>query len=87
MQNAGILRNERDLNATVDKLETLDLNCYWNSIEAFEFQNMLDVAKLIADAAIVRTESRGAHYREDFPERDDTQWKQHIVVGRSAPRI
>ncbi|MCZ6677181.1 MAG: L-aspartate oxidase [Candidatus Poribacteria bacterium] len=86
-QNAGILRNERDLNATVDKLETLDLNCYWNSIEAFEFQNMLNVAKLIADAAIVRTESRGAHYREDFPERDDTQWKQHIVVRRSAPRL
>ena len=84
-QNAGIFRHGGDLEATATRLAVLDLNCYWQGIEGFEFQNMLDTAKLITEAATARTESRGAHYREDVPERDDTNWQKHIVICRDKP--
>ena len=60
----------------------MDQERSWKDIEEFEFQNMLDVAKLITEAASIRTESRGAHYREDYPERDDVHWNKHIVLCR-----
>jgi len=45
---------------------------------AFEHRNLLDVAEVITQAATMRTESRGAHYRSDFPERDDDAWMTNI---------
>ena len=47
--------------------------------------NLLTVAPLIARAALRREESRGAHFREDFPERDDLHWKVHVVDQRDQP--
>ncbi|PYR24709.1 MAG: L-aspartate oxidase [Acidobacteria bacterium] len=44
--------------------------------------NLITVASLIARAALRREESRGAHFREDFPERDDLHWKVHVVDQR-----
>jgi succinate dehydrogenase/fumarate reductase flavoprotein subunit len=41
--------------------------------------NLLTVALLIARAALRREESRGGHFREDFPERDDLHWRVHLV--------
>ena len=83
-QQVGLFRSGEDLEVVFDELKALNLNCYWDSVEAFEFQNMCDVAALIAEAAVLRTESRGTHYREDFPEQDDVKWKQHIVLQRGA---
>jgi L-aspartate oxidase len=40
------------------------------------------VARLIARAALRREESRGGHFRADFPQRDDLHWKIHLVDGR-----
>jgi succinate dehydrogenase/fumarate reductase flavoprotein subunit len=44
--------------------------------------NMLTVARLIARAALRREESRGGHFRADFPSRDDLHWKVHLVDVR-----
>ncbi len=50
----------------------------------FEVQNMLTVAKVIARAARLRRESRGAHQRLDFPETDDEHWRRHLAVTIDA---
>jgi succinate dehydrogenase/fumarate reductase flavoprotein subunit len=49
---------------------------------AFEHRNLLDVAEVITEAASMRTESRGSHFRSDYPERDDNQWLTNIFVTR-----
>ena len=51
-------------------------------ILAIETMNMLDVALVIAKSAIARTESRGAHYRFDYPKRDDVNWLKHTLAVR-----
>ena len=45
----------------------------------WRLRNLLTVARLIAGAALRREESRGGHYRADFPRRDDLHWKVHLV--------
>ncbi|KOP65712.1 aspartate oxidase [Bacillus sp. FJAT-18019] len=50
--------------------------------EEYEFANMLTASLLVVQGALSREESRGAHYREDFPERDDRIWQKHIVHTR-----
>ena len=50
--------------------------------EEYEFANLLTCAMLTMQAALMREESRGAHFRIDFPERDDLVWRKHIVFNR-----
>ncbi len=52
------------------------------AVAGWELQNMLTVCFLIATAAYTRTESRGAHYRVDFPEKDDEHWRIHLLWKR-----
>ena len=70
--NVGIIREDTDLETTLEALAALDCTECHNHIAEFEGQNMLDVAKLVTEAAMHRTESRGAHYRRDFPDPNDT---------------
>jgi succinate dehydrogenase/fumarate reductase flavoprotein subunit len=51
-----------------------------------EVGNMALVTFLIASAALARTESRGAHYREDYPDTQDPAWRKHIVIQRGLDR-
>ena len=51
----------------------------------WELQNLLTVARLMIDAALRRDESRGTHFRSDFPTKDDVRWGQRHVV--SAPPL
>jgi len=58
-----------------------DRSMIWNSdlVESFEFENLLLQATALVNSAIARTESRGAHAREDFPNRDDQNWMKHTL--------
>ena len=52
------------------------------AVAGWELQNMLTVCFLITTAAYTRTESRGAHYRIDYPDRDDAHWRMHLLWRR-----
>jgi succinate dehydrogenase/fumarate reductase flavoprotein subunit len=43
---------------------------------------MLTLGRLMAHAAVIRTETRGVHYRSDFPARDDERWQKHVLMCR-----
>jgi succinate dehydrogenase / fumarate reductase flavoprotein subunit len=59
-----------------------DRSMIWNTdlVEAMEFDNLLAQAVVTVDGALNRTESRGAHAREDFPDRDDVNWMKHTLA-------
>ena len=58
-----------------------DKGLIWNTdlIEALELRNMLALAYVTTSASLFREESRGSHYRYDFPERDDDNWMYHTL--------
>ena len=88
-----------DLQVTPEKgLETVDSTARIHSVsptllqtvdvEMIEMVNMLNVALMITQSALVRTESRGAHYRADFPTQDDTDWYRRILLAQDkAPKV
>ena len=49
-------------------------------VESWETTNLLCVARVLVAAALRREETRGCHWREDHPERDDAAWRRHLVV-------
>ena len=54
-----------------------------NLLEALELSNMLEFSELIVDGGLAREESRGAHFRNDFPTRDDVNWLKHTMAFRT----
>lgn len=62
--------------------KTRVLNREW--METIELENMIDVVGAMAAAALARTETRGAHYRQDHPERDDGNWLANLYVQRDG---
>ena len=56
-------------------------------IEALELENLVDVALATVVSAAARTESRGAHSREDFPQRDDLRWLRHSLFYKAGRRM
>jgi fumarate reductase flavoprotein subunit len=93
---AGIYREQSTLTSAGNKLRELqeryanikldDHSQTFNTelTSALELGYMLDVAQSIVECALHRTESRGAHQRTDFPERDDKRFLAHSLVSRDA---
>jgi succinate dehydrogenase/fumarate reductase flavoprotein subunit len=93
--NLGLVRTHESMTAALTALTALthradsvtvqDKGRVFNSdlVQAFELQSLLDVAETIVTSALARQESRGAHYRSDFPKRDDVQWLKHSVARRT----
>jgi succinate dehydrogenase / fumarate reductase flavoprotein subunit len=53
-------------------------------MEAIELGNLLDIAETTNESALDRTESRGAHTREDYPKRDDANWMKHSFISKDG---
>ena len=63
-------------------IKTFDRSLVWNSdlIEALELDNLMGQAQATMHCAANRTESRGAHMHEDFPDRNDEKWMKHTIA-------
>jgi succinate dehydrogenase / fumarate reductase flavoprotein subunit len=79
-QKLGELRNRYTQIRIDDKSRTFNMEL----VEAIELGFLLDCAEAIAASALAREESRGAHYREDFPARDDANWLKHTLIARTS---
>jgi succinate dehydrogenase / fumarate reductase flavoprotein subunit len=92
MEKVGIYRNGQDMQTAVDQIRKLleryqqvrvqDTSSAFNTdlLELIELRNLLDLSLLTAASALNRQESRGAHSREDFPDRDDDNWLKHSLA-------
>ncbi len=88
-RNVGIVRRGERLDETLEIIQfwgryVLDKEFY--DPAGWEVQNMLTAANLIAELALRRTETRGVHFREDFPDTDPV-WRRHQVVRRTAHQL
>jgi succinate dehydrogenase / fumarate reductase, flavoprotein subunit len=92
----GIARHREGLEKALGILQQLkqrylriglsDTGASWNTelLEAYELGGLLDLAEVTAASALRRTESRGAHFRDDYPQRDDVHWLQHTLAYRRS---
>ena len=78
-RDAGLFRSREGLIEAVEILERAPTSSSPGTADEWRHRNLMTVARLIARAALRREESRGGHYREDFPRRDDQRWKLHVV--------
>jgi succinate dehydrogenase / fumarate reductase, flavoprotein subunit len=71
-----------DIHARRGELSVTDRGLIWNTdlVETLELDNLIAQAVVAVNAALNRTESRGAHAREDFPDRDDVNWAKHTLT-------
>jgi L-aspartate oxidase len=84
---AGLLRDAESLRLCQDTFEKISSHKWgWTgkgySRARIEFQNLMTVADMVVRSALGREESRGAHFRNDFPRRDDFRFQKHSVLAK-----
>jgi succinate dehydrogenase / fumarate reductase flavoprotein subunit len=98
---AGIFRKDSDLLAARDRVKELkerlrkvgikqkDLAFNHELVKVLELEGMLQLAEVIIEGALARKESRGSHFRRDYPERDDGRWLRHTLAFKTSegPRL
>ncbi len=94
-QNLGIFRTQKSMQEAWEKIRELkdrasrvyvqDKGRIFNTdlIQALELESLVEIAETIVAGALAREESRGAHYRSDFPKRDDANWLKHTLAYRT----
>lgn len=95
-ENAGIIREGSKLRKGIKKISELEktfysknsilksFKKYENVVSTWEVKSALVVCEAVLRSALIRQESRGAHYRSDFPNRDDIKWKVNIYCRKSG---
>jgi L-aspartate oxidase len=78
-RSAGLFRAREDLDRAVAALDAEDVAATATTADDWRHRNLVTVARLIVRAARRREESRGGHFRADFPKRDDLHWKVHLL--------
>jgi succinate dehydrogenase / fumarate reductase, flavoprotein subunit len=98
-EDVGIYRNEKDMASALEKVRELqqrfkdvkvtDTGKIFNTelLNAWELGNMLEIAEVVAASALNRKESRGGHAREDYPDRDDTNWLKHTLIAKQNGKV
>jgi succinate dehydrogenase / fumarate reductase flavoprotein subunit len=99
MDKCGVFRTDAPLKQALHEIKTLreryqnvsvsDKSQVFNMdlMDALELGHLLDLAEVTVTSALARTESRGAHYREDFPKRNDTEWLKHTLAYYSSKGV
>ncbi len=96
--NVGIIRTKKLLEQSLQDLYILKKQALSHPIDNsdnskssghsyFELLNMLDVAETIISSSIIREESRGSHFRLDFPSRNDKDWLNHVIIQLSNSNV
>ena len=86
-QRVGVLRDATGLAAAAQQLRELSASDAAPSTENWEATNLLTVAAALVQAARLRAETRGSHWRDDFPERDDASWRGHLDTTLATPGV
>ena len=88
-ENLLVIRSADNLNRILadikdirERLRLATFRTPYDVVEALETRSLLTVGEIIANVAMMRTESRGGHYREEFPQQDDENWQKVIKVSR-----
>ena len=95
MENCSVFRDRDRLSKALTEIRRLqeeykkvvidDPGSRFNTdlLEALELESLLGLAEVIIVSALGREESRGAHFREDYPERDDRNWLKHTLIRKT----